>query len=89
MKSAISQSFLTLFAALPVDVQALARKNYKLWKENPSHPSLQFKRIGKRTESYSVRIGLAWRVVGVKSNDAIIWFWIGSHADYDKLVDSL
>ncbi|HEY4330271.1 MAG TPA: hypothetical protein VGN88_11090 [Phycisphaerae bacterium] len=89
MKSEISSSFLTQFAALPVTVQLLARKNYQLWKENPSHPGLQFKRVGRRTESYSVRIGLGWRVVGVKSADTIIWFWIGSHADYDKIVDTL
>ena len=89
MSSKIAASFLTQFAALPADVQSLARRNYKLWKENPSHPGLHFKRVGKRTESYSVRIGLGWRVLGVKSNDTIIWFWIGSHADYDRIVDTL
>jgi len=89
VKSILTASFLARFAALPADVQELARKNYKLWKINPSYPSLQHKRVGKRTESYSVRVGLGWRVVGTKSGDTMIWFWIGTHADYDRVVASL
>ena len=89
MKSEITSSFLSQFAALPVEIQELARKNYKLWKENPTHPGLRYKRVGTRTESYSVRIGRNWRTVGLKSGDTMIWFWIGSHADYDKLIETL
>jgi len=89
LKSSLSSTFLTQFAALPSDIQSLARRNYRLWKKNHAHPGLQFKRVGKRTESYSIRIGLGWRALGVKSGDAIVWFWIGSHANYDKLVDNL
>ena len=89
MNSEIAPSFLAMFSTLPSDVKALARKNYRLWKHDPAHPSLRFKRVGQRTESYSARVGKGWRVVGVKDNDTIIWFWIGSHADYDKLIPSL
>jgi hypothetical protein len=89
LNSSLTSTFLHRFAALPPDVQALARKNYKLWTKDPAHPSLRFKRVGKRTESYSVRIGLGWRALGVKSGDAIVWFWIGSHSDYDRLVETL
>ncbi len=89
MKSSLSPKFHPYFSPLPPPIQQLARKNYKLWKSDPSHPSLKFKRIGKKTEAYSIRIGLDWRVVGVKSDDTIIWFWIGSHADYDRLLKTL
>ena len=89
MNSALAASFLAQYSALPAEIQLLARKNYRLWKTNPSHPGLQYKRVGKRTETYSVRIGLNWRALGVKTGDTIIWFWIGSHADYDKIVDTL
>jgi hypothetical protein len=89
LNSEIAPSFLALFRTLPSDVKTLARKNHRLWKRNPSHPSLRFKWVGQRTESYSVRVGKGWRVIGVKDNDTIVWFWIGSHADYDKIIDSL
>lgn len=89
MNSALAPSFLTQFAQLPADVQALARRSYRLWKSNPAHPGLHFKRVGKRTDSWSVRIGIGWRALGVRSGDSMVWFWIGSHAEYDRIVTSL
>jgi hypothetical protein len=54
-----------------------------------SHPSLQFKRVHASEPIYSVRAGLGWRAVGVRSDDAMVWFWIGSHAEYDRLLSGL
>jgi hypothetical protein len=33
-----------------------------------------------------VRVGLNYRAVGVRDGQDVIWFWIGSHAEYDKLI---
>jgi hypothetical protein len=66
-----------------------ARKNYELWKVNPHHPSLQFKCVQPAEAVYSVRVGIGWRAVGVVNDDGILWFWIGSHAAYDKLLARL
>ncbi len=55
-------------------------------REDPSHPGLQFKRVHATEPLYSVRIGLGWRALGLREGDTIYWFWIGSHAQYDKLV---
>ena len=66
---------------LPVDIQALADKNYELLKVNPRHPSLQLKRI---EELWSVRVGLHYRAIGTDAPAGIQWIWIGSHAEYDK-----
>jgi hypothetical protein len=82
----VTDDFLDCFGKLPHEVQQQARKNYRLWKQNSGHPSLQFKRVSDQEPLYSVRIGLGWRALGLRENDAIAWFWIGSHADYDKLV---
>jgi hypothetical protein len=68
---------------LPARIQSLARRNFELLKNNPSHRSLQFKTVG---HYYSVRVGLHYRALGVSVPDGVQWFWIGSHADYDKLV---
>jgi len=61
----------------------VADKNFELLKADPHHPSLHFKKIG---QLWSVRVGAHYRALGLDSDDTIVWFWIGSHADYDKLV---
>ncbi|MBW4508374.1 MAG: hypothetical protein KME64_17940 [Scytonematopsis contorta HA4267-MV1] len=68
---------------MPTDIQELADKCYELLKDNPQHPSLHFKKVGSY---WSVRVGLYYRVLAVKDNTDIVWFWIGSHAEYDKLL---
>ena len=86
MKSRLNVEFLECFRRLPDEVKELARKNYKLWIADHAHPSLQFKRVGMKKPIYSVRIGIGWRALGLLDGDTITWFWIGSHAEYDRLV---
>lgn len=86
MTSILTEDFLTCFAALPTEVREQARRAYRLWRTNPSHPGLRFKPIQGHTGLYSVRIGRSWRALGRSNGDAITWFWIGSHAEYDGLI---
>ncbi|NOK63735.1 MAG: hypothetical protein GFH27_549285n342 [Chloroflexi bacterium AL-W] len=86
MKSVLTEDFLVHFRNLPDAVKEVARKNYRLWRENPRHPSLQFKRVHQTELIYSVRVGLGWRALGLLEDDTIAWFWIGSHADYNHLI---
>jgi hypothetical protein len=86
LNSYLTEGFVALFAALPEAVKAQARKAYRLWRENPSHPGLHFKRIHSREPMYAVRVSRGWRVLGLREGDAMYWFWIGSHADYDRLL---
>jgi hypothetical protein len=72
-----------MYQALPVEVRTAADKNFLLLKNNPKHPSLHFKRIGKL---WSVRVGIHHRALGHDAEDAVLWFWIGTHAEYDKIV---
>ena len=88
MKSRLEQGFLDCLRQMPEDVRRRARKNYRLWLDNPRHPSLGFKPIGG-TGIWSVRVGIGWRALGFVEDDTITWFWIGSHADYDTLIRSL
>ncbi|QDZ40586.1 hypothetical protein FRE64_11850 [Euhalothece natronophila Z-M001] len=90
MKSELTNDFVQRFAQLPDGVKQTARKNYKLWKDNPTHPSLEFKKLNTQEPLYSIRVGIGWRAVGVlKTSDTIVWFWIGSHSEYDKLLKNL
>jgi hypothetical protein len=86
LNSHLTASFITSFQHLPKRIQRSARRNYRLWKHDPSHSSLQFKRVGRQQEAYSVRVGIGWRALGVKHGDTIVWFWIGSHAEYDQIL---
>lgn len=89
MTPCLTKDFLDCFSKLPERTRRLAKENYKLWKHDPHHPSLSFKRVGKSCPAYSVRVGLGWRALGVKDGETMLWFWIGSHADYDHLIQSL
>ena len=83
MKHYASSSFWSLYSELPADIRELADKNYELLKTNPRHPSLQLKRI---EELWSVRVGQHYRALGIDAAGGIQWIWIGSHADYDKVI---
>ena len=89
MKSHITADFRKAYRRLPKDVRQQARRAYQLFKENPAHPSLRFKSIHPIKPYYSVRVGLGYRALGIRDGDVIIWFWIGSHADYDRLIAQL
>jgi hypothetical protein len=78
------------FARLPGPVQHRARDAYRRFQSDPSHPALQFKPLHATLPIWSVRITDSYRAVGVRKNDdEIVWFFIGTHADYDKLLASL
>ena len=74
-------SFWRRYDALPAPVRALADKQFDLLKADPSHPSLHFKRVKR---FHSVRVDAHYRALGVDTPDGVLWFWIGSHAEYDQ-----
>jgi hypothetical protein len=88
LNSQLTEDFVARFAALPDAVKAQARKAYRLWRASPVHPSLHFKRVHAREPIYAARVSLGWRVLGLLEGDTMSWFWIGSHADYDRLLQS-
>ena len=89
MNSRATRRFRELLAALPAHVQNQAREAYRLFRQNPSHPGLRFKKVHPDPPMYSARVGISYRAVGVIDGDAVVWFWIGSHAEYDKLLEQL
>ena len=86
MKSRLTRRFRRAFTALPDDVKEHARDAYRVFRDDPNHPSLRFKRVHPSDPIFSVRIGLGYRAVGVREGDTIYWYWIGGHADYDRLI---
>ena len=86
MISHTNSNFWKLYKKLPQTIQDTARKQYRLFVSDPYHASLHFKRVHSTRPIYSARITCNYRAVGVLEEGIIIWFWIGSHDDYDKLL---
>jgi hypothetical protein len=86
LKHTASRRFWHCFDALPAEVKSLAEKNFALLKFNSVHPSLHFKALASG-KLYSVRVGISYRALGVPTPEGgVHWFWIGTHAEYDKLI---
>ena len=83
MRHVASRAFWQAYDRLPAPVRALADNNFALLKADPHHPSLHLKKVGRY---WSVRVGLRYRALAVEIDGGLLWFWIGSHADYDALV---
>ena len=84
MKSCVVPKFWGMYGTLNINIRKSARKAYKLWAENPFHPSLQFKCINDKEDIWSVRINIHCRALAVRDEDKVTWFWIGSHDDYER-----
>jgi len=85
LKHYAAPAFWTCYRALPVSVRELADKAFELLKADPNHPSLRLKKAGR---FWSARVGLHYRVLGLEAEDGLLWFWIGTHAEYDRLIGS-
>ncbi|HVF09803.1 MAG TPA: hypothetical protein VNA16_03325 [Abditibacteriaceae bacterium] len=78
-----------MYEALPEQIQRRAKAAYQRFQQDPYHPGLQFKQVHVNEPIYSARINRDYRAVGVKDGNEIVWFWIGSHSDYDNLLAQL
>jgi hypothetical protein len=89
VSSQTTERFRRALAALPEHVQDRARQAYQLFRDNPQHPSLRFKQVHTTRPIYSARVGLGYRALAVRDDAVYIWFWIGTHAEYDRLLKDL
>ncbi len=71
------------YAKLPAKVQKLADKNYELMKADPRHPSVRLKKVSR---FWLAPVGDGYRTLAVEYDGGLLWFWIGTHAEYDQLL---
>jgi hypothetical protein len=83
LKHFASPEFWFHYRQLPDKIRELADKNFEFMKADPRHPSLQLKKVG---QFWSVRVGLHYRALAKDRPDGLIWFWIGQHNTYDRLI---
>jgi len=84
VKHFASEGFWKCYDALPVAVRDVADRNFQVLKVDPRHPSLHFKQVSQTY--WSARVGLSYRALARRVDDDFIWFWIGTHAEYDRLL---
>jgi hypothetical protein len=89
VKSRTTERFRRAFAQLPADVQGQAREAYRRFAVDPHHPGLQFKKVHPKLPVYSARVNLDCRAVGALSGDEVVWFWIGPHDEYERLLKTI
>ncbi len=85
MRSFTTPDFWEAYAQLNPEVKEQARKAYQLWQENSLHPSLHFKKVGKNL--WSARVSGGYRALALKKGDDYYWFWIGTHDEYEALLN--
>jgi len=89
MNSKTTERFWKCYVKLPGHIKKEAKKSYKLFENDPFHPSLHYKRIHSTRSIFSIRITAGYRAIGIQQDKHIIWFWIGSHNDYDNLIKQI
>jgi hypothetical protein len=89
MISHTTERFRRLYTLLPEQVREQARDAYRLFRNDPQHPSLRFRQVHPTRPIYSARINLNYRAVGIRDHETMIWFWIGSHDEYERLIARL
>ncbi|MFL6569582.1 MAG: hypothetical protein ACJ8LI_10470 [Chthoniobacterales bacterium] len=83
MNSSTAPEFWEWFGRLSAEQQKRVRKAYRLWRSNPRHPSLRFKKVGRL---WSVRVTDAMRALGVDKDGVIVWFYVGPHDRYERKI---
>ncbi len=81
--------FWRCYSALPLQIRKEAKEAYQLFINNPYHPSLHFKKVHSQRPIFSVRITQEYRALGILQGEEIIWFWVGSHSGYEKLLKEM
>ena len=61
----------------------LAKKSYALLARDPNHPSITLKKVGRY---WAARVGLAHRALATEVDGGLLWVWIGTHDEYDRLI---
>lgn len=79
-----TRRFWKCYGALPESIQNIANQSYELLRTNSAHPSLHFKKVS--VQYWSVRLGSNYRALGIEVESGISWFWIGTHAEYERLI---
>lgn len=89
-----TNQFKKLFAQLPRHIQELAQGAFDHFRTDPHHPMLHNHPLADsnkgrhRNGSRAVWITRRYRAIYVQDGDTNVWYWIGSHEDYNNFIGS-
>ena len=83
MRHRATSRFWENYRSLDAEIRRLADGAFEILKVDARHPSLHLKKVGR---FWSVRVGLHYRALAVESEGDVVWFWIGHHGQYDRLI---
>jgi hypothetical protein len=86
LNSVTTEQFRKLYGSASPQRQEQIKRAYRLWLQNPAHPSIRFKKVHNTEPIYSARVDLDWRALGVLEGGTVVWFWVGPHDEYDALL---
>ena len=89
MKSYTTDEFCELYHALSLNIRRQAQEAHEQFERDPFHPGLHFEEVDKQRHLWSARITRGYRVLGIRDDGEITWFWIGTHREYEKLISGL
>lgn len=89
MTGSTTKKFEKLLLKLSPQIQRRTRENLSVWIDDPSHPSLLFKKPFTGKYFWSIRITRGYRALGCLENNHMYWFWIGNHDDYERYLSTL
>jgi hypothetical protein len=89
MKSVTTAEFRKLLRDLPNEIRGQAFKAYRLWWSDQRHPAVRYKKVHENPAVWSASIGIHYRALAAINGDRVVWFWIGSHAEYDHILRNL
>jgi hypothetical protein len=84
VNSSGTEDFWKLYHGLPPQIRNAAQNSFQKFLENPAHPSLQLERLKSDSRAWSVRVTRNYRAVARRYDDDWLWFWIGSHEEFDR-----
>lgn len=84
-----TRQFRYSFVPLPPHIQTRAREAYRRFMADPGHPGVRFTAVQGVEGVWSARVGLGYRALATRDGDTVIWFWIGKHEEYDRLLRTL
>lgn len=86
MISHINDDFRECFARLPEEIKKKTKIAFQQFSEDPYYPSLHFKQVHQTKPVFSVRVTDYYRVVGLREGDAMLWYWVGPHSEYERII---
>ena len=86
MNNFTTPRFWQQYNSLSPEIRKHADRCFALFQRDPQHPALQFQKKGR---AWVARVGPGHRALAKERSEGLVWFWIGPHDEYERLLRSM